>query len=71
MTVMFLAHQTGKTHRMSNIMLSIFVVSLVGLFGVGFWSAGTTYYQYENRQLQNRLSEVEFLTDQYQTRLDS
>ncbi len=71
MTVMFLAHQTGKTHRMSNIMLSIFVVSLVGLFGVGFWSAGTTYYQYENRQLQNRLREVEFLSDQYQARLDS
>ena len=70
-TVMLLAHQTGTTHRMGNIPLSIFVVSLVGLFGVGFWSAGTTYYQYENRQLQNQLSEVEFLSDQYQARLDS
>ena len=70
-TVMLLAHQTGGSHRMRNIALTIFAVSLVGLIGVGFWSVGTIYYQYKNSQLQNRLIEVESLSNRYKARLDS
>ena len=68
---MLLAHQTGGSHRMRNIALTIFAVSLVGLVGVGFWSVGTIYYQYKNSHLLNRLIEVEFLSNHYKARLDS
>ena len=66
---MLLAHHDGRTRRIHSLSLTLFSIGLLCLSGIGIWAAGTTYYDYENSQLQVRLNELETLNDKFTEQL--
>jgi len=68
---MLLGHRHGHTGRMRNLAIACATFASIGIMGLGFWTAGTLYYQYENRKLQDNLAAMEALSADHVSKLET